>query len=236
MKNILAVIPARGNSKSIKNKNIKLLFGKPLIYYSISIAKRSKLINKIIVSSDSKKIIYIAKKYGAEAPFVRSKELSKDSSEDYGVFLHCLEWLRKNENYIPDLIVHLRPTYPIRSVKIVNKAIKFALKKKNYDCIKSVCEPFQNPYKMWLLNNNNFLKPLLGSFKKELYNSPRQKLKKTFWQNTYLDIIKYNTIKKKGSMTGKKIIPFILPSNTIFDIDDEFSFKMIKEVFKKNYK
>ena len=90
MKNILAVIPARGDSKSIKNKNIKLLFGKPLIYYSISIAKRSKSINKIIVSSDSKKIIDIAKKYGAEAPFVRPKELSKDSSKDYGVFLHCL--------------------------------------------------------------------------------------------------------------------------------------------------
>ena len=144
MKNILAVIPARGNSKSIKNKNIKLLFGKPLIYYSINIAKRSKSINRIIVSSDSKKIINIAKKYGAEAPFVRPKELSKDNSEDYGLFLHCLKWLEKNENYIPDLIVHLRPTYPIRSAKIVDKAIKFALRKKGYDSIRSVSEPFQN--------------------------------------------------------------------------------------------
>ncbi len=130
MKNVLAIIPARGNSKSIKNKNIKLLFGKPLIYYSINIAKRSKLINRVIVSSDSKRIINIAKKYGAEAPFVRPKKLSEDNSKDYGLFLHCLEWLKKNENYVPDLIVHLRPTYPIRSVRIINRAIKFALKKK----------------------------------------------------------------------------------------------------------
>ena len=236
MKNILAVIPARGNSKSIKNKNIKLLFGKPLIYYSINIAKRSKSINRIIVSSDSKKVINIAKKYGAEAPFVRPKELSKDNSKDHGLFLHCLEWLEKNENYIPDLIVHLRPTYPIRSAKIVDKAIQFALRNRKYDCIRSVCEPFQNPYKMWHLNTNNFLTPLLGNFKNELYNSPRQKLRKVYWQNAYLDIVKYDTIKKKKSMTGKKIIPFILPSNSIFDIDDKFSFKMVEEIFKKNYK
>jgi CMP-N-acetylneuraminic acid synthetase len=236
MKNILAVIPARGNSKSIKNKNIKLLFGKPLIYYSINIAKRSKLINRIIVSSDSKKVINIAKKYGAEAPFVRPKELSKDNSKDHGLFLHCLEWLEKNENYIPDLIVHLRPTYPIRSAKIVDKAIQFALRNRKYDCIRSVCEPFQNPYKMWHLNTNNFLTPLLGNFKNELYNSPRQKLRKVYWQNAYLDIVKYDTIKKQKSMTGKKIIPFILPSNSIFDIDDKFSFKMVEEIFKKNYK
>jgi len=95
MKNILAIIPARINSKSIKNKNIKLLFGKPLIYYSISIALRSKLINRVIVASDSKKIINIAKKYGAEAPFVRPKELSKDGSKDFGVFLRCIKWLKK---------------------------------------------------------------------------------------------------------------------------------------------
>ena len=90
MKNILTVIPARGDSKSIKNNNIKLLFGKPLIYYSISIAKRSKLINRIIVSSDSKKIINIAKKYGAETPFVRPKELSKDNSKDHGLFFESI--------------------------------------------------------------------------------------------------------------------------------------------------
>lgn len=235
MKNILAIIPARGNSKSIKNKNIKLLFGKPLIYYSIKVAKKSKFINKIIVSSDSKKIINLAKRYGAEAPFVRPKNLSKDNSKDYGVFLHCLNWLKMNENYIPDLIIHLRPTYPIRSVKTVDEAIKFALESKNFDSIRTVCEPIQNPYKMWSLDRKKYLIPLLGNLKKEFYNYPRQKLKKAYWQNAYMDIIKYKTIKNKRSMNGKKILPFILSQNNIFDIDDKFSFNIIKKIFK-NYK
>jgi len=235
MKNILAVIPARGNSKSIKNKNIKLLFGKPLIYYSIEIAKKSKFINKIVVSSDSKKIINLAKKYGAEAPFVRPKNLAKDNSKDYGVFLHCLNWLKINQKYIPDLIIHLRPTYPIRSVKTVDAAIKFALKNRNFDSIRTVCEPIQNPYKMWSLDRKKYLIPLLGNLKNEFYNYPRQKLKKTYWQNAYMDIIKYKTIKNKRSMNGKKILPFILSQNNIFDIDDKFSFNIIKKIFK-NYK
>ena len=73
-------------------------------------------------------------------------------------------------------------------------------------------------------------------FKKKLYNFPRQKLSKAYWQNAYLDIVKYDTIKKKKSMSGKRVMPFILPSNSIFDIDDKFSFKMVEEIFKKNYK
>ena len=85
-----------------------------------------------------------------------------------------------NENYIPDLIIHLRPTYPIRSVKTVDEAIKFALESKNFDSIRTVCEPIQNPYKMWSLDRKKYLIPLLGNLKKEFYNYPRQKLKKAY--------------------------------------------------------
>ena len=124
MQKIIAIIPARGGSKLLKNKNIKKLFGKPLICYSIEIAKKCKFIDRVIVSSDSKKIIKIAKKIGAEAPFIRPKAYAKDRSTDYGVFKHCLTWLSDNENYKPDLVLHLRPTYPIRSLEILN-VIKF---------------------------------------------------------------------------------------------------------------
>ena len=108
MQKIIAIIPARGGSKLLKNKNIKKLFGKPLICYSIEIAKKCKFIDRVIVSSDSKKIIKIAKKIGAEAPFIRPKAYAKDRSTDYGVFKHCLTWLSDNENYKPDLVLHLR--------------------------------------------------------------------------------------------------------------------------------
>jgi len=237
MQKIIAIIPARGGSKSLKNKNIKKLFGKPLIYYSIDIAKKCKFIDRVIVSSDSKKIIKIAKKIGAEAPFIRPKAYANDSSTDYGVFKHCLTWLNDNENYKPDLILHLRPTYPIRSLKILNKFIKFSKRtKKNYDSIRTTCEPSQSPYKMWTLDKKKYLKPLLGSFKKELYNSPRQSLKKIYWQPAYLDIIKYKTIMLKKTMTGKKILSYLLSPDHIFDIDDPFSFKLVEKFFTKRKK
>ena len=234
MQKIIAIIPARQGSKQIKNKNIKKLFGKPLIYYSIAIAKKCKLIDRVIVSSDSVKIIKIAKKFGAEAPFIRPKIFANDSAKDYGVFKHCLKWLKENENYKPDLILHLRPTYPMRSLKILNEFIKFSLNKKNkYDSIRSVCEPSQSPYKMWTINKKKYLNPLLEDSKREFYNMPRQSLKKVYWQTAYLDMIKYKTIVVKKSMTGKKILSYLLSSDHIFDIDDSFSFKLTEKYFNK---
>ena len=94
-KEIIAIIPARSGSKSIKNKNIVNLFGKPLIYYSINVAIKSKYISRVIVSTDSKKIKKIALKYGAEVPFLRPKKYSLDNSKDYEVINHALKWLKK---------------------------------------------------------------------------------------------------------------------------------------------
>ena len=173
-KKILAIIPARGGSKSIKNKNIANLFGKPLIYHSIKTAKDSKLIQKIIVSTDSNKIRSIALKYGAEVPFLRPKKLANDSSKDFGVINHAIKWLEK-QNYYPDLIVHLRPTYPMRNVRFIDKNITLALKQNDFDAMKTVVETSQTPFKMWYKKNR--LKPVLGNLK-EYFNFPRQLLKK----------------------------------------------------------
>lgn len=127
---VLAIIPARKGSKGIKNKNIQLLNGHPLIAYSICAAVKSKNINKIICSTDSKKIAKIARKYGAETPFIRPKKYAADFSSDLEVFKHCLNWLKKNENYTPDFIVHLRPTSPIRFLKDISKGLEIIYKKK----------------------------------------------------------------------------------------------------------
>ncbi len=112
---ILAIIPARGGSKGLKNKNILPLLGHPLIAYSIKASLDSKRINRVIVSTDSKEIAVVAKQYGAEVPFMRPAEIAQDMSTDMEMFLHALGWLKKNEDYVPDIIVHLRPTSPVRS-------------------------------------------------------------------------------------------------------------------------
>ena len=135
---ILAVIPARSGSKRVKNKNIKKVFGKPLIYYSIAHAKKIKLIDKVIVSTDSEKYKSIAENYGAEVPFLRPKNISKDNSSDVDLFLHLLTWLTKNDSFFPDICVHFRPTTPIRNVNESIKAIKTLANNKNFDSLRSI--------------------------------------------------------------------------------------------------
>ena len=144
-KKILAIIPARLNSKSIKNKNISPYKGKPLIYYSIKTALKSKLIDKVIVSTDSKKYQKISKSFGAEAPFLRPKRFSTDTALDYNYILHATKFMIKN-NYHPDLVVLLRPTTPNRETNIVDKGIRFFIKSyKSYDSMRSVSEFNQPP-------------------------------------------------------------------------------------------
>ena len=226
-KKIIAIIPARGGSKSIKNKNIANLFGKPLIYHSIKTAKDSKLIQKIIVSTDSNKIRSIALKYGAEVPFLRPKKLAKDSSKDFGVINHAIKWLEKTKLLSRFNCIY----YPMRNVRFIDKNITLALKQNDFDAMKTVVETSQTPFKMWYKKNNR-LKPVLGNLKKEYFNFPRQLLKKTYWQNACLDIINPKTLKQKKSISGRKIIPIVMDKSEVYDVDDKIDLIRIKKKFK----
>ena len=124
--NIIAIIPARSGSKSIKDKNITPYKGKPLIYHSIKIALKSKYIDRVIVSTDSINT-KISLKFGAEVPFLRPKKYSSDNAIDFDYILHASKFLIKN-NYYPDIIILLRPSTPNRSVQVVDKGINFFIK------------------------------------------------------------------------------------------------------------
>ncbi len=214
---ILAIIPARSGSKSIKNKNIKKINNIPLIGYSINTAKKSKLIDRIIVSTDSKKIKKIALKFKAEVPFLRPKKIAKDNSKDTEYLAHAIEYLKDKENYSPSMIAILRPTLPFRNPKIVDRIIKYFIKK-NADSLKSVTIAKETPFKMWEISNKFYIKPLFGWKKLKLTNTPRQLLRKVYWQNGYLDITTPQTIKKYRNELGKKIIFYKINFQTI-DID-----------------
>ena len=158
MKNkILAIIPCRSGSKKLKNKNILKIENKHLIYYSIYLAKKCKFIDKIVVSTDSKKYRQIAKSYGAEVPFLRPKKISKDKSLDVDFFKHCVNWLEKNSKYKPDLIVHLRPTSPLRKLSTLNKAIKIMLNNKKIDSLRSISPSKENIFKVWYKKKKTIL-------------------------------------------------------------------------------
>ncbi len=233
-KKILAIIPARAGSKGIKNKNIRKLNGYPLLAYSIAAAKEIPGIDKIICSTDSEKIAKIAEKYGAEIPFIRPKELALDDVPDFPVFHHAIEFLFRNQRFKPDIIFHLRPTSPIRYVDDMRKALDIIIDNESADSLRSVVEPKENPYKMWKIGRDGYLKPLLKIKNiKEPYNMPRQKLPNVYWQIGTIDIIKYNTLMVKKSMTGEKIIPYVVKNEINIDIDNIIELKLARLVIPK---
>lgn len=233
-KKIFAIITARGGSKSIPNKNIKKINGKPLVYYSIKTGLASKLIDRVIMSTDSKKIMSVGKKYNCETPFLRPRKFSGDKSTDLEVFNHLADWLKKNDE-LPSYFVHLRPTHPIRDINEIDKAIKSIVKKPDYDSLRSLSVSKETPFKMWIKKKNQVI-PIL-KFKKlrEYHSAPRQLLPVTYWQNGYVDIIKVDTIIKLKSMVGKKVMPFLVRKESR-DIDYKDELKFInKNFFKIKY-
>jgi CMP-N,N'-diacetyllegionaminic acid synthase len=231
---VLAIIPARGGSKGLPNKNILPLNGHPLIAYSIEASLRVNAISRTIVSTDSNEIASVAKQYGAEVPFLRPAEFAQDLSTDLDVFIHALEWLKENENYIPDFVVQLRPTSPVRFTEDISNAIKL-LADSDADSLRIITESPITPFKMWKINSvNEPMEPLLTvEGVDEPYNEPRQRLPKVYWQIGTLDVIKASVILEQKSMSGKKILPYIIDSKFALDIDDINSFVKAEEVIKK---
>ncbi|MGZ7042914.1 MAG: acylneuraminate cytidylyltransferase family protein, partial [Thermoanaerobaculia bacterium] len=140
---ILALIPARDGSKGIPRKNLLMLAGKPLVAYSIEQALASRYITRTIVSTDDAEIADVSRKCGAEVPFMRPGELAQDLSPDVDVFRHALEWLRDRSGYHCDLVVHLRPTAPVRRVALVDEAIETIAGQPDADSLRSVSRPEQ---------------------------------------------------------------------------------------------
>ena len=215
---ILALIPARGGSRSIPRKNVLVVGGKPLIAHSIAQAHAAKHITRTIVSTDDAEIASVAKAFGAEVPFTRPSEFAQDRSLDLDVFRHALAWLRDHEGYRPDLVVHLRPTGPVRRVERIDAAIQMMLDEPAADSLRSVSAPIQSPYKMWRIQGGR-LEPLLqipGVV--EAHSSPRQGLPAVYWQNGYVDIVRPRVILEQGRMAGDHVLPFIV-EEPILELD-----------------
>jgi CMP-N-acetylneuraminic acid synthetase len=223
-KKILAVIPARSGSKSVKNKNIRMINGKPMLAYSIEHAQKSRYINRIIVTTDSEEYAAIAREYGAETPFIRPAEYATDTSLDIDVFRHALGWLKENEAYEPDIVVQLRPTDPFRNSEDIDRMIEIMLEDETVDAVRSIKENDVVPHKMWYFQEDGFIEPILKDIP-EAYNMPRQELPKTYYQNGNVDLLRPSNIWNYNSMTGKKIKGYIMQD--MYDVDTERDFDRI---------
>ena len=232
MPEILALIPARGGSKSIPRKNILPFAGHPLIAYSIAAGLQAQTITRVVLSTDDEEIAAVARKYGAETPFLRPAELSQDHTPDLPVFQHALRWLAEHEGYRPEIVVQLRPTSPFRRVRHIDEAVEILAKHPEADSARTVCIPFQNPFKMWRIDADGLMQPLIADVEVveptgegiqirwvEAYNMPRQALPEVYWQTGYVDAARADTILTKNSMTGERILPLVIDPSEWIDID-----------------
>ena len=218
---IVAFIFARGGSKGLPRKNLLPLEGKPLIVHAIELGRSLQRVKKVVVSTDSEEIAEVARAAGAEVPFMRPAEFAQDLSTDYEFVRHALIWLRDNEAHVPDLTVQLRPTTPVRDVRMIDKAIEAIRARPDADSLRAVVKCCFTPYKMWHLKEDGYLRQLLTlDGVHEPYNQPRQILPDVVQQDGFIDIVRSRTIFEQNSITGRNILPFFIDRESI-DIDEE---------------
>ncbi len=227
--NILAMIPARSGSKSVPHKNIRLINGRPMLSYSIEHAKKSKYINRIILSTDSEEYAEIGRKSGAEVPFLRPEKYADDTATDIDVFCHCLEFLKEGEGYGADIVVQLRPTYPIRDIQDIDAMIQILINNNSLDSVRSIAPAKEIPYKMWNRQADGTIIPVVKEMK-ECYNMPRQQLPPVFYQNACIDVVRGNIILEQHSMSGNRIYGYEMKKN--YDIDTEEEIRIAEEYLK----
>ena len=222
-KKILAIIPARGGSKGIPRKNIRLLSGKPLIVYTIEAALKSKYLDRIVVSTDDDKIGQISKSAGAE--FIkRPQNLAEDNSPTYPLIEHVADYLEKNEKNKPDIIVLLQPTSPLRTTKDIDQSIELFLSN-NCGSVISVVDVGSSVY-ISLKMGKKYLQPLFSQ--KFLDIGLRQVFPEAYVTNGAIFISSLKNLYLYKSFYGKKILPYVMPQEKSVNIDHEIDFKLVE--------
>ncbi len=220
MSNVIAIIPARSGSKSLIDKNIKLLSGHPLIAYSIAAARLSKKIDRVIVSTNSEKYADIARKYGAEVPFMRPEKYSTDTSTDRDFLIHAMEWLKDHEHNTPEYWVHLRPTTPLRESNFLDDAINIIKDDEKSTSLRSGHKAPESPLK-WFVKSDKYFKGLLDN---EKYNLPKEAFDQVYIPDGYVDIVKASFMLNNKEIHGDKMISFESPVCTEVDSGEELDY------------
>jgi len=225
----LAVIPARGGSKQVPRKNLKLLGGKPLIQWSIEAARASTELDRCIVSTDDEEIADVARSLGADVPFLRPAEFAQDNTPDLPVFQHAIRWLAEHERYRPSMIVHLRPTLPFREPRQIDDVIRL-MRESGADCVKSVYREHHHPHKMWKMGDGR-LGPYEDTplWRKLGPDCPRQILEPAYWSAGLVDVIRTETV-ERGSTIGEVVVPYLVDPEPCVDLDTDHDFIIAEAV------
>lgn len=224
---IVAIIPARAESKGLPGKNIKSLLGKPMIAYTIEAALKSKLFSRVIVSTDKEEYADIARKHGAEVPFLRPEHLAGDDSHIKDTIIHLLDWLEESGDEI-DSFMLLQPTSPLRTEEDVKDAVEM-YNAKDAKSVVSVCEAEHNP--AWMNSLGEDLS--LDGFVSAVNDNPRQKLQKYYRLNGAIYLSNVQHYKKHQSFYSKEAFASVMPAERSVDVDSELDFQWAEFLLNK---
>ncbi len=220
--NVVAVIPARGGSKGLPRKNVRLLAGKPLIAYTIEAAKQCALINRVVVSTDDEEIAEVSRNYGAEVPFIRPSELATDYASTESVLKHAVEWLEKNKGYQVDIMVFLQSTDIFRKKYMIEEVVKNLLDDESIDSSFVVYPEHKN---YWRKVGEDYIRI------DERGHVSRQLKEKIYREDTGLACATRGWIIKEGRRIGNKVVPVFNEDHTSFiDIHDEFDLWLAERI------
>ena len=234
---VLGVVGIRSGSRGVPDKNIRLLNGKPLVGWILEEAKKSKYINRLIVSTDSPEYAELAKKIGAEAPYLRPKELAQDKSADFEYVKHAIGWLAANENYRPDIVVRMMATAPFQKIEDIDACIEELIKDSKADSAVVIAEARQHPGKALKLvdggNGEQRLVSYITGKSRDANPTARQSYEKAYFRANVV-ASRIATISEGGTLTGDYIRYHIIPQERAIDIDSEIDFFIAEQLMRLN--
>lgn len=223
---MLAIIPARGGSKGLPQKNIKKLNGVPLIAYTIKAAHKANCISRIILTTDSEEIAKLAVEYGAEAPFLRPKSLAGDNSLVFDAFKHAIDWLLENEGLEVEAFAALNPTSPFRTAEDIDNAVHLFKKKRANSVISFTKQNHPIEWSRYIDRNKQFHRIV----SEEINN--RQEYKESYRFNGAVYVYKTQLIKQRLMYTNNSYA-YIMPKDRSIDIDTIEDFEYAEYLLKR---
>ena len=221
---VIAIIPARCGSKGMSDKNVSLLGGYPLLAYTIIAAQLSSRINRVILSTDSEEYATIARRMGAEVPFLRPTEFAGDKSPDLDFMRHAMGWVKDHDDDMPELWVHLRPTTPLRDPAVIDRAIDWFIEHPKATALRSGHLASESPFKWLLRDGEGYFRPVKDGLTAEDVNEPRQGFPDVYIPDGYVDVVRASHVLQSNTMHGEHMLVFESPLCTEVDNAEDFDY------------
>jgi CMP-N,N'-diacetyllegionaminic acid synthase len=224
MTKTVALIPARSGSKGVPDKNIRLLGGQPLLAWSVRAAVLATSVQRVIVSTDSPDYARIARTHGAQAPFLRPEDASSDHAGDEAVAAHLVKWLQDEGQALPDHIVYLRPTTPLRDPDVIDAAVKALENNAAATSLRSIHQMAESAYKTFELRNGILASVGTGDTALDAASGPRQGFPETWIGNGYVDVFRSQRLTDGVPLYGDQVMGFVTETAPEIDTEEDFDY------------